>query len=740
MLTGYGKDATIRKIRSESLEQFDKDRDDVLDLVKMQAEYKHFMKEMSFPFSLKLVGEEQVAMLTSVFKQQGELYVHFDGTGNIVRHPYKEKKRVLLYTGVIHLQTIDSKKCTSHFVGRHLKCLISDLEFRSVGSEEIGFKLQIHEALGKDSNEFCIDDVTRCVYCGKGKFSEVTRFVQCDACNEWIHTLCETSDEDNSFSEEFICKLCSGTVPQATNDRSGTELFEKCMQEIQRITITDFERKEIANSTITQSNSKRCISERQLRLTSSFFSSICTCRESGKLNIIHAIRNPKILNIPAVCHGRMYENNAREKYCSMYNTECHQSGLQIHQEFPFLAGSPDGLREDKLIEIKCPHKYRHINPNSVKLNFLNKLGALKPSCKYYYQIQGLLEICNRECCDLVIFTFKGIRVVKVQRSKKFWEDIMLPKLKAFYYFNFLPNVIYPTKLLSVADRKWCTFKDIVFLENGLVADINYYQNMTVMRSYTLAYFENIPCVVKEIIIDDFLTLNPNIRLSSFIVDICLHLFNVDNKFQILSVELSTILLSSGKLSQNTLNLFSINANYVAMPFVENNNHYLLAIIDIREKTFSLLDPLGRNYHKEHLYLNKVCNLLNANYAYEMEIRNWELICPEYILQTDTWNCGMHIIYYFKNICQNKSLLTYVDMDNYRNELKYFLLSKSSTIKERCLYCNKPTREGCFKCNKNSCCVDQVSSEGMSREYLLKTLVKNLFVTVDTKEIGGQEQN
>lgn len=95
-------DATLRKIRSEKLAEFDRDKDDVLDIIKMQCDHDDIIKEVSFPFNVKLYSKNQFKVLRKV-SAMNDVFFHFDATGTVVRHPFRERKKVLLYVGVINL-------------------------------------------------------------------------------------------------------------------------------------------------------------------------------------------------------------------------------------------------------------------------------------------------------------------------------------------------------------------------------------------------------------------------------------------------------------------------------------------------------------------------------------------------------------------------------------------------------------------------------------------------------------
>lgn len=583
-----------------------------------------------------------------------------------------------------------TKTVDTHFTARYIKhlsvSLVSDENERDT------------KQLEKDkSNIIELDDVTRCVYCGLVKFNETTLFVQCDKCDQWVHQTCES--EDTSFTGQFICKLCTNNFNDS--DAPSNDLFQKCASFIQKISLTDDEKRYLEIRTVNQHESLEWKEQRRIRITASFFGRICKARESSYENIVKDITEPKYFNIDAINHGQFYESVARNEYCKKNNVVCLRSGLLIHKMFPFIAASPDGLINDKgVIEIKCPYKYRYDNPYDVQFDFLHKDNTIKISHNYHYQIQGLLEVLSREWCDLVIYTFSDIKCIRVQRNRSFWENKMLPILKKFYYFYILPYIVCPKDYLSLEDKKWRTVKDIQFLENGLVNDITYYRSLKNKRGYTVSYFKNATCPIKEIIIADYLTLDPKEYLSSFIVDICFNLINKKTYFQIISTEKSSFIFSDVSNLEYLIDKTKIEKNNIIMP-IANNQHYVLAVINIKDKTFNLIDPLGSSVFKTKKYLDKFIfflNLVNQRHKQSFDVKNWNPVNIDHLLQDDSYNCGLYIIYFFQNICENKSLKTYKNMDVFRNEIKSMLLEKSSNIKDKCIYCNEDVKDNYFKCN------------------------------------------
>lgn len=123
-------------------------------------------------------------------------------------------------------------------------------------------------------------------------------------------------------------------------------------------------------------------------------------------------------------------------------TEC---GLFVDKEHPFLCTSPDGLvGEDGLIEIKCPFTAKDasvLDGDALKVVGIQN-GQLKPIHKYFHQIQGQLNITQRKWCDLVVWCLNDVKIFRIERDLKFWDEI-LPKLKYFYISCILPELVNP---------------------------------------------------------------------------------------------------------------------------------------------------------------------------------------------------------------------------------------------------------------------------------------------------------
>ena len=135
-------------------------------------------------------------------------------------------------------------------------------------------------------------------------------------------------------------------------------------------------------------------------------------------------------------------------------------GLVISEDFPFLAGSPDGKVTDQnenvgMIEIKNilynkpvsltqAAKLKSINNFCLHYDPKSKKLAVKKNHNYYYQCLGLLYVCKMDWKDFVVRTENPYEL-HVERLT-FDEDLMnemVEKLKIFYYKALLPEIVVP---------------------------------------------------------------------------------------------------------------------------------------------------------------------------------------------------------------------------------------------------------------------------------------------------------
>lgn len=217
-------------------------------------------------------------------------------------------------------------------------------------------------------------------------------------------------------------------------------LLQRNISEITENTI-----KEVEVSIRGQRSNERWARERQFRITSSNFGRICKATTGTDLKkLARDLQRKCSVRCKAIDHGNMYEKTALKKYEEMSGHAVTECGLVICKEYPFLASSPDGLvNEEKVIEIKCPYAARNSPINSSTIIYLQDTPnglQLDNNHNYYYQIQGEMMCTGRKVCDLVIFTFEDLQVIKVDRDDQFIAT-MINQLKTFYKEHFKKSLL-----------------------------------------------------------------------------------------------------------------------------------------------------------------------------------------------------------------------------------------------------------------------------------------------------------
>ncbi|KAL0829803.1 hypothetical protein ABMA28_003286 [Loxostege sticticalis] len=113
------------------------------------------------------------------------------------------------------------------------------------------------------------------------------------------------------------------------------------------------------------------------RVTASKAYEVSRCQTNDG-TLISIIMGGKIPDTPAMKRGRYLENEVREIVSKKLGKNIKNCGLFISQKYPMLAGSPHGLCQDSIVEIKCPISNK---------TYVNYIKNGKPSKKCFAQIQ-----------------------------------------------------------------------------------------------------------------------------------------------------------------------------------------------------------------------------------------------------------------------------------------------------------------------------------------------------------------
>ncbi|XP_070562483.1 uncharacterized protein [Ptychodera flava] len=279
------------------------------------------------------------------------------------------------------------------------------------------------------------------------------------------------SDEvivENVAIDEPDCTLLVDPLPPHENiilklaDSSTTK--EELLSKIEETKFTDYDVSSIENKTIGQAENNLWKEQRKGRITASTFYSVYTkvntVKSEKHFNINSFARSfiecsPWLEKIPAIKHGRTLEVEAKKKYVGIMKTHVNfnyrECGFFIDKQKPYLGASPDLIVGCEccgtgLLECKCPYSIRHECPSEFNVNYLiaDAQGdvQMKKNHQYYAQIQGQMAIVGAKWCDLMIYTYAGYYLKRIDFDQNYWFDILLNL--EFFFRTYLAE-----KLISV---------------------------------------------------------------------------------------------------------------------------------------------------------------------------------------------------------------------------------------------------------------------------------------------------
>lgn len=108
--------------------------------------------------------------------------------------------------------------------------------------------------------------------------------------------------------------------------------------------------------------------------TASNFYAVCTRKDSTPCDaLVKRLLQPKGFTTAATEHGKQHESVALQLYATEKETVVQPCGLFIDLKHGFLAATPDGLvGTDRIVEVKCPLKYKEHEPLEAARNFSEK--------------------------------------------------------------------------------------------------------------------------------------------------------------------------------------------------------------------------------------------------------------------------------------------------------------------------------------------------------------------------------
>lgn len=158
----------------------------------------------------------------------------------------------------------------------------------------------------------------------------------------------------------------------------------------------------------------------------------------------------------ATQYGKIHEPVARAMYIanpghahadpkSVKVTTC---GICLDSNNPLISASPDGLVKCKccgpgLVEIKCLYHHQDENVLDVprldpKVPFVTHKGKIyvKQNSRWYHQIIAQLGVTQREYCDLVVYSKRGIAVTRCFPNPRMYKYLCQKGMILHEYFVF----------------------------------------------------------------------------------------------------------------------------------------------------------------------------------------------------------------------------------------------------------------------------------------------------------------
>lgn len=207
--------------------------------------------------------------------------------------------------------------------------------------------------------------------------------------------------------------------------------------------------KKICLDTVSQKNEKWFV-ERRKRLTGSVGYQFITATNNKKTDWEDKIKrhlNNTFKGNSATRHGIFSEPKAIEVYEKLKNKKVTKPGLLINPCIPWLGYSPDGVLEDRIIEVKSPVSGKDTSGMEClkKLPYLNKNEenlSLKEKHAYYFQLQIGMFITGLKLADFIIFcSFDNSLTIFTTEYNATLVNTYLTKLRYVYFYHLLPALV-----------------------------------------------------------------------------------------------------------------------------------------------------------------------------------------------------------------------------------------------------------------------------------------------------------
>lgn len=247
-------------------------------------------------------------------------------------------------------------------------------------------------------------------------------------------------------SEAFI-------IPLIEDILFSSEYFEAADKKLyftEKCAINEATKTHVTATTKGQSSNPNWLLARKYRLTASKFGIILGACRRGRFSepfFKRLLDGYNLGGVKAIQWGAQHEKTALETFSLATSMAVESTGLWLHS-CGYLGASPDSLvRDDALVEAKCPYKFRNdvlsevLKHNKTYIIFKNQDNqtVVNKSHDYYDQIQGQLYLCGKKCCYLVVWTPQETEIVEIEKDLEWSPNIEV--LKNFYLDKYIPYIL-----------------------------------------------------------------------------------------------------------------------------------------------------------------------------------------------------------------------------------------------------------------------------------------------------------
>lgn len=217
----------------------------------------------------------------------------------------------------------------------------------------------------------------------------------------------------------------------------------------------------LERETVGQATNAKWLQYHKSTLTASNFWRLCHRQKNPESMVAGVFDGPSLDHVPAIRHGRDFEDVALQAYMECKTKEGHpvdirRCGLALYPQAQFIGASPDGMVFDAtaspcfgLVEVKCPysafqkglsaHEAAEQDQNFCLL-LKDRQLHMKRNHHYYWQVQGQMAVTGATWCDFVVWLGEDTPLFteRIAADDELWASSILPALQEFYSRHALP--------------------------------------------------------------------------------------------------------------------------------------------------------------------------------------------------------------------------------------------------------------------------------------------------------------